>query len=332
MTAILPKPFIINPFLSTVIETFDSLRLKKKKFDVASCMLVTGESGSGKSALAAHYLEKYPRYDEDIRTVVPVLHYQMRSVATPEAFLRSLLIAIGDPQQGKGAKNKNELYDRLLTLLMTVRMELLILDEIQVIMERRSKGVLYGIADLFKDLIRDSKVPIVFMGMPWSEYLVDANEQLTERIAYRFSIPPYRISEKEYRDDYRKLLSLLGKEYQIDMEIKLGGQEMAIRVFGQTFGNMRRTANLIRDAYIESEVQGVNMSLETFARVVKGYGVPDESNSFLLPVHEIELRELVNYSDWKFGTQANKNSVVEADYAVFGVAKNNKIYYKSDVA
>ena len=60
-----------------------------------------------------------------------------------------------------GARNKGELYERLITLLKVVGIELLILDEIQVIIERRSAKVVTGIADLFKDLINDTEIPII---------------------------------------------------------------------------------------------------------------------------------------------------------------------------
>ena len=52
------RPFIKSPFLTKMVNLFDSLRNKKKKYGVASCMLVTGESGSGKSELAKYYAKK----------------------------------------------------------------------------------------------------------------------------------------------------------------------------------------------------------------------------------------------------------------------------------
>jgi len=202
---LIERPFIKSPFISEMIDLFDSLRYKNNNFGVASCLLLTGESGSGKSELAKYYLKNNPNVEQPERIYKPVFHFEIKSVSTPLEFLRSILIGIGDPQLGMGAKNKSELYERLVLFLKTTGVELLILDEVQVIMERRSAQVVSGIADLFKDLIKDVEVPIVFMGMPWSEYLVDSNEQLKGRISYRYVIPPYRISEKNFRAIYRRL-------------------------------------------------------------------------------------------------------------------------------
>lgn len=323
---ILERPFIKSPFLADLIKLFDSLRHKKKHYGVASCMLLTGESGSGKSELAKYYVKNNPVVEDEERTNIPVLHYELRSVATPEEFLRSLLVAIGDPQQGRGARNKGELYARLVILINTVGTELLILDEIQVIIERRSAKVVTGIADLFKDLINDTEIPIIFMGMPWSKYLVDSNQQLRRRIAYRYVIPPYRVSNKDTRDDYRRLLKLLGDFYGISTILKLEDVSFALRCFSATNGNLSATANLVCDAYILSDMEGKKIEHQLFADVVRRYGVEDDSNAFLLPLEKLVLRELVIHSDWSFGHRTNKNTIVNAEYIEYGILKDNKIY------
>lgn len=323
---ILERPFIKSPFLSGLINLFDSLRHKKKHYGVASCLLLTGESGSGKSELAKSYAKNNTVVEHEERTHIPVLHYELRSVATPEEFLRSLLMAIGDPQQGRGARNKGELYTRLVILINTVGLELLILDEVQVIIERRSAKVVTSVADLFKDLINDTEIPIVFMGMPWSRYLVDSNQQLKRRIAYRYVIPPYRVSEKKARDDYRRLLKLLGDYYGISKSLKIEDVSFALRCFAATSGNLSSTANLICDAYILSDMEEKVIDFKLFADVVRRYGVEDDSNAFLLPLEKLVLRELVVHSDWSFGHRANKNAIIDAEFIEYGILKENKIF------
>lgn len=322
-------PFIKSPFLADMINLFDSLRHKKQKFGVASCLLLTGESGSGKSALAEYYVKNNPVVEHDERTHVPVLHFELKAIATPLEFLRSLLIAIGDPQQGMGARNQGELYERLVILINVVGIELLILDEIQVIIERRSQKVVTGIADLFKDLIKDTEIPIIFMGMPWSKYLVDSNQQLKRRIVYRHIIPPYRISQKNLRDDYRKLLKLLSDGYKLSKEFKCEGLPFTYRIFAATNGNLANTVGLIRDVYIMSVMESKNINVQLFSDVMRAYGVVDEDNPFLLDLDSLELKELIVHSDWHFGHRANKNAIIEGEYAYYGISLNGKIFSKT---
>jgi len=320
------RPFIKSPFLSNIIDLFDSLRYKKVNFGVASCLLLTGESGSGKSELAKYYVKNNPVVEQAERTQIPVLHFELKAISTPEEFLRSLLVAVGDPQQGLGARNKGELYDRLVTLVNTTGIELLMLDEIQVIIERRSAKVVTGIADLVKDLIKDTEVPIVFMGMPWSKYLVDSNQQLKRRISYRYTIPPYRISQQDYRNDYRRLLKLLSDAYGFSDKIKLEELSMTLRCFSATNGNLAATSDLVCDAFMMSKMENKKINIGLFADVARNYGVHDDYNPFLLPLEKLVLKELIVHSDWHFGYRANKNSIIDAEYADYGVSDNQKVY------
>ena len=106
------KPFIKSPFAEQILKLFDSLRQKNEGYGVASCMLLTGESGSGKSELAKYDLKNNPVIEEEERTRIPVLHFELKSVSTPRDLLISLLVAIGDPQKGKNARNQDELFGR----------------------------------------------------------------------------------------------------------------------------------------------------------------------------------------------------------------------------
>lgn len=324
--AVIERPFIKNPFSAEMLDLFDLLRQKKREFGVASCLLLTGESGSGKSGLAHYYAKKNPIQEQPERTLIPVLHYELESVSTPEEFLKSLLVAIRDPQLGQGARNKKDLLDRLVNHIKVTGVELLILDEIQVIIERRSAKVVTGIADLFKDLIKKTNVPIVFMGMPWTKYLVDSNPQLKRRIHYRHVIPPYRVSEKADRDDYRRLLKVLGDHYQLSTSIKLEDLDMTLRLFSVTSGNLRYTVNLVCDAYIYSRLNELKINKTLFADVLKSYGVPDDLNAFLIPLNKIEVRELITSSDWDNGKSSNRNAIIDAEYAVFGVTEEKQLY------
>ncbi|HSC76490.1 MAG TPA: TniB family NTP-binding protein [Pseudomonadales bacterium] len=325
----LNKPFIKSPFITEMLDLFDTLREKKRRFGVVSCLLLTGESGSGKSAIAEYYVKNNPVIEQSERTYIPVFHFELKAISTPLEFLRSLLIAIGDPQQGMGAKNAGELYARLLALIKAVGIELLILDEIQVIIERRSAKMVAGIADLFKDLIKETNIPIVFMGMPWSKYLVDSNSQLGRRIIYRRVIPPFRIGQKNERDEYRRLLKMLSDAYHISNEVKLEELSFTYRMFSATSGNLSTTVELISDAYVRSRMKEKSIDIQTFADVMSGYGAGDSENPFLLPIEKLELRELITNSDWYFGYRANKNSIINAEYIVYGIAQNKNLYKKN---
>ncbi|HTF21005.1 MAG TPA: hypothetical protein VK658_23180, partial [Chryseolinea sp.] len=115
-------------------------------------------------------------------------------------------------------------------------------------------------------------------GMPWSEYLVDSNFQLSRRIRYRHFIPPFRISQQAYRNEYRSFLKLLAVAYRGSEKIKLEEISMTFRCFSATSGNLASTAALIRDAFMMSKMEGKDVDIKLFADVVRSYGVRDDHN------------------------------------------------------
>ena len=202
-------------------------------------------------------------------------------------------------------------------------MELLILDEIQVIIERRSQQVLTGIADLFKDLIKNTEIPIVFVGMPWSRYLINANRQLERRVKYRYQFPVFRVSSKSERDDYRRFLKLLARSYELD--ITLESLETTYRVFAATEGIVSNTVELVSDASILAKMNNENMDTLLLAKTMRSYGVPDSENPFLIDIKAILIKELVKHSDWQFNARANKNAHVEGEYCLFEISAEGKL-------
>ena len=54
------QPFIKSPFIADMLNLFDTLRHKKRHFGVASCLLLTGESGSGKSTVVQAMMRILP--------------------------------------------------------------------------------------------------------------------------------------------------------------------------------------------------------------------------------------------------------------------------------
>lgn len=302
----------------------DDFRRKQREFGFASCALITGESGSGKSYLAKHYLKKNPPIITDTQTIQPVIHVELKAVSTPRHCLSLLLQAVNDPQMGEHGTQAH-LHDRLMRLLKTTQNELLIIDEIQVIFEDRSKQVLSGIADVFKDIIKDSGVCVVLQGMPWSKYLLDSNTQLKERVPYRWTMPTYLISNQERFNDYRRLLVSLTNAHNLSTSLDFKSVEVSRRFFAATAGNLRRTANIFIEASIASIQENRAVDLELLAKVIKAYGTDDQNNAFALPMENLVFEELVDHSDWKVGARSGGSRFIAPVYTKYVFDKQNRL-------
>ena len=291
MQSTMPKPFIKGPLTSRLLDLFDWLREKRRKYDETSCAIINGESGSGKSEIAKRYASLYPRVEESERTYIPVLHIALPSIASKEELLKIILVKLGDPQRGEGAKNANRLLDRLGKLLKTTGVELLIFDEVQGTIERRSNKVITGIADLYKELIDITKIPIVFMGMPWSVHLIDSNSQLRRRVTYRFVLPPFKISDEESLRDYMRFMCILAEKFGFADSINLRDIATCYRIFSYTEGNLGVTYELFRDVYMRADSDGCAANYDVMKKVVARYRDRGATNPLELAIDKVRFRE-----------------------------------------
>ncbi|WP_019616898.1 TniB family NTP-binding protein [Psychromonas ossibalaenae] len=140
------------------------------------CILVRGETGTGKSEFIKRYCASHPRIEEADRTKIPVLVSLLPKAKHPKPVVSQLLRDLGDPLSGTGA-DTDQLTDRLVILLKATGVELIILDEFQHSIETKSNQVVYDIADWIKTLINKAKIPVVLFGLPWSSYVLEVNGQ-----------------------------------------------------------------------------------------------------------------------------------------------------------
>lgn len=317
------KPYVVSPLIKSIFGLFDQLRRECRTFGDFPMTLITGETGSGKSELAEQYCQRNPTKDCEHRTHIPVFHYQIRSISTKENMLRDILVLFGDPQRGRGARNAAELLSRFGVLARSAGLELLIIDEVQSIIERRSSMVISGLGDLFKDLSIGLEIPIVLIGMPWSKYLLEMNRQLKGRVAYQYHLPEFSISHDF--EDFKRMVVLLLRYYNMESS-NLANSEYFIRMFCYSKGNVRQLTNLVRDAYKRNSGKDASYALSSFAEAARLYGIPDSQNPFLIPISDIHLQEITVGSDWDFVTKNRARSLVDAIYSSYGVTEGLTLY------
>ncbi|MAZ86086.1 MAG: hypothetical protein CL693_00370 [Cellvibrionaceae bacterium] len=290
------NPFVVTGAVKRIFRLLDSLRAQGCIEENDTNCLITGESGSGKSELVKQYAAKYPRRELSEYTHIPVLYVRLRSPQTAKAFTEQILVAMGDPQGGKGAKTKEKGFDLIRNFCLECGVELIILDEVQTVIQNRSPGVIASISDWFKDLMNDTKVPVVMVGMPWCRSFVEENDQLDTRIGYRYYLETFRVSSQfSY---FIRFLELFSKNYEFDSDFSLTDTEMAYRLFAYSSGVIRATTGQILRAKILASASDKKMGLSFFQEAIRIRGIKDGNNVFIMPIKDIRLREIVNPSQW----------------------------------
>lgn len=282
------------------------------------CLLVTGETGTGKSEFIKQYSERYPKIEEAERTKIPVLVSLIPKAKHPKPVVSQLLRDIGDPLEGTGG-DSTMLTDRFITLLKGAGVELIILDEFQHLIETKSNQVVYDIADFIKTLISKSKIPVVLFGLPWSSHILAVNSQLSRRFAMRQELLNYTIYTYQ---DFQKFVEKIQQKLEnlsIKFEVDLWRHEMSFRLFAGCAGNISNLMNnIIRPAAI-SVVDNNEMLIKPshFSQAFKRFGqVRDELNPFILDIGKIEAHVQKSSSYWNPNVPKGSSRVIDMTHTI----------------
>ncbi|MDC9523145.1 TniB family NTP-binding protein [Pseudoalteromonas sp. Angola-31] len=129
--------FIEYPIITTVFNDFERLRLGKGLAGEKPCMLLNGDTGTGKTALIKQYKERHlPQFINGVMNH-PVLVSRIPSNPTLESTLAELLKDLGQigSTERKLRVNGTRLTKSLIENLKTCGTELIIIDEFQELIE-----------------------------------------------------------------------------------------------------------------------------------------------------------------------------------------------------
>jgi ABC-type uncharacterized transport system fused permease/ATPase subunit len=118
--------FINFPRLNRVREKIAYCHSHSKVAAEPECLLITGQTGAGKTTLCQVYGEQFPRRPTQYGIAVPVLAASIPVPATAKSLVTRLLVALGDPMAGRGTTVNQTL--RLVRLIRECGVELIILD------------------------------------------------------------------------------------------------------------------------------------------------------------------------------------------------------------
>jgi hypothetical protein len=135
---------------------------------------------------------------------------------------------------------------------------MIIADEFQHFIDRDSDKVLHDVSDWLKVLMDRTKKPIILIGMPHCDKILEANEQLKRRFTLRESIEPFGWKTAKQQDDFRELLRRIDGKLPFNQHSNLADPEMAFRIYYSTGGVIGYVMKLIRS----SAILAIRQSLE----------------------------------------------------------------------
>lgn len=212
--------FVMHPLVKDIFNDFDELRLNRLFQSDQQCMLLTGDTGVGKSHLVNHYKKSVLASQNYGRESMPVLVSRISSGKGLDATLTQMLADLdhfGSYQRRKRGY-ATDLRKKLVENLTKAQVELLIINEFQELIEFKTGLERQDIANGLKYISEEAKIPIVLVGMPWAEQIAD-EPQWSSRLVRRRKLEYFSL-QKDIKF-FRQYLMSLAKFMPFDNPPKL---------------------------------------------------------------------------------------------------------------
>ena len=290
--------FVEHPALTTIIEDFERLRFNRTLGGEQQSMLLTGDTGSGKTQLINHYSKRF--FSQQRRNVLtkPILVSRIPSKLTLEHTIIQLLMDLGQfgTEYRTGRSHELGLTESLVSCLQLCETELIIINEFQELIEFKSAQYKQLIANRLKYISEETQIPIVLVGMPWAE-LIAEEPQWASRLICRRQIPYFKLSEGP--EDFVRFLKGLAIRMPFDLPPKLEEKHTTLALFAACRGEVRKLKHLLNEAVKMALFDGAKTLIKE--HLAKAYQLfyPSLTNPFLQTINDLRFTEVASYSRYE---------------------------------
>lgn len=291
--------FITYPAVEQIFNDFDELRLNRNIQSDQQCMLITGDTGVGKSHLINEYKKRTLASQHYGRTAMPILISRISSGKGFDATLTQMLVDLdhfGGYQFSKRGY-RTDLRKKLVDNLIKAQVELLIINEFQELIEFKTDIERQHIANGLKYISEEARIPIVLVGMPWAEQIAE-EPQWSSRLVRRRKLEYFSLVKDSNR--FRHYLKNLSKKIPFEHPPKLEEQHFSIPLFAACKGENRALKHLLIESLKiamskgDSTLEIHHISAAYDSLFPNKNANPEENkNPFTIPLEKVMISEIV---------------------------------------
>ena len=215
-----------------------------------------GDTGAGKTTLIRYYRAEYPPTPTDEVQIMPVLTGTIPTPATMKNMATELLHQLGDPLADKGTLEART--RRLRTLLHKCRTELIVLDEFQHFIDRSTERVILDVSDWLKNLITNTRIPVVLVGLKQSVRVLEANEQLQRRFSGEVELHPFGVQSQTRTKELIGIINTIDERVGEVLGEKSDLSQYAEKITLATKGRISEIMKLLSHAAQDAARRGSN--------------------------------------------------------------------------
>lgn len=253
---IVDKVFVKTPSAQEALNAIEILRNHGARRDCYECVLIAGPSRVGKSAVVDRYKQLHAEFMDGRQLVRPVLVVRLNASTKLPSLVSTTLRTLGDPRPDYGTPEAR--MDRMLKLLERQRVEVLLYDEFQHLIDSDTDKIAYNADDAVKSICDAKVCKVVLCGVTHAERVIHTNSQLPGRTR-----KPVYMTPADWRDPVEQVafqifLNEIEGALGLPARSDLGALGTAHRIHHSSRGLYGYAHNLIREAllirYLEGEV------------------------------------------------------------------------------
>lgn len=230
------------------------------------CMALEGPTGAGKTTLIVDYAKQFPRYKTPGGVRIPVFYLEVPSPVTVKGLAEKMLEALGDPAAHKGTQTTMDL--RLVTFIKECKVELVILDDFQHLIDSEKQKILAKVSNWLKVLIKEAGVPFLVVGIEGGvEIILKANLQISRLFAVREKLEKFEwiISEPQTIQNFADFIQATEEVVGLRLPWRSDTDaDLLYRLHYATDGVVANIMHLVRGANRRARKQGADRLEMTF--------------------------------------------------------------------
>jgi lysozyme family protein len=259
---------------TTLIDEIDYCARFTNEIEAVSppCLAILGETGAGKTRLIEAWLKQsgLRRSETPQGSVIPYLYVSVPTKASIKGTASAFLHTLGDPNPGRGTQWN--MVTRLHNFIKECRVQMIFVDEFQHIVDKETKRVLHAVADFLKDIINQTRVPMILIGRAGeAEPVLNVNPQLDRRIGSPLYLRPF-VWDRETPEttilEFRGVMEMIDQLLPFDYS-GLSEESMAYRFYYATNGYIGWIIHIIR--YAAHKAIKMNSPILTLEMLASAY-------------------------------------------------------------
>lgn len=221
---------------------------KRNALEKGLGLLLTAESGFGKTILLKQYQSLFPRQTLPNGVMIPVLYVVLPSNPSSLAIVSEILLALGDPLALKKSESAAIKTQRLYKFLEQCKVEVILMDEPHHMHISLNSTEFYTTQNWLKNLISIGKVAVITSGMPHSKYIFKSNAELRRRFIKQVTLMEFRFSDESSFEEFRSILKKYEGLLPFACETPLYERNLARRILIACGGLLDYLAKLLDGA------------------------------------------------------------------------------------